>query len=137
MWVRTQDGKTTIKVDRFTIIEEVSGPRYSSEPKEAIIRGNKEFDAFMAIHKDDEKKLISHDNVYDVEKCEWVTVWKIVYREAIYDCIYFIVCGDVVLGTYSSLERAEKVRDYMESYIMEDFETILWIPKDEEVDQIE
>lgn len=134
MWVRTQDGKTTINVDRFTIIEEVSGPRYSSEAKEVVLRGNNEFDAFMAIHKDDEKTIISRNKVYDVEKCEWVTVWKIMYREAIYDYTYFIVCGDVVLGTYSSLEKAKKVRDdYLEMWIRNGG-PMIFIPKDEDIE---
>ena len=127
MWVRTQDGKTTIKVDRFTVEQEKRGVVVDEIRKRFV--DHDELEAFL---KDNpELEVLSKEVVYwcnpmypwDDERLH-VKLGKVKRKG-------FIKCGDVILGEYSSLEEAEKVRtNCLEALILHGGLTILFMPKE-------
>lgn len=133
MWVRTQDGKTTIKVDRFTVEEKHTGEycdvltfRFQDHIELQEFKDANPLAQIVSVQEDVREYSDFYTGysrlIHYVLKCKMPVIK------------FCITCGDVVLGTYSSLEKAEKVRDdYLENWIRNGG-PMIFMPKDEEVD---
>lgn len=126
MWVRTQDGKLTIKVDRFEITPFKNG--YEEKERTARLSGEEEYKHFLQSHND--CKII-RTNYFDADVFGAPT-WGVIYSIPVY--VYAIVCNDVVLGEYSTMAKAEYVRSkYIEALIKEGLRGVVYMPWDDEV----
>ena len=130
MWVKTQDGKTTINVDRFTIIEN-SYELIGEEIYEEIFRYMADADYFV-----DKTKNISLINKYmQAANMKFpFTHYVVSFNLKENKTNYAIVCGDVILGTYPTLERAEYVRkNHLERYLLDADRVIVDLSKETDV----
>lgn len=130
MWIRTQDGKTTINVDRFTVESKVKNGVNEGEKFSKKFESEEKYRKFNKDNPD----LVEVDHIEDTTYGLWDGYNKVIKATYIKPVrVGVITCGDVVLGEYSSLKKAEKVRDDMEKWLKDDAYAILHMPQDESV----